>query len=265
MEEFFDTHAHLDFPDFREDLPEVIQRALGAGITRMLAIATTLESSRRVIELAERYTPVYAVVGVHPNHVSEASNDITLRLRELAAHPKVVAIGETGMDYHRLGEKNAADLEKTKARQREVFVQQLEVAAALKLNCVIHQRDAFEDTLEILSAYQGRVAGVFHCFTGTPGQAVAVLDRGGWVSFTGVATFKNAQDVRDTIAAVPLGRFMLETDCPFLAPVPHRGRRCEPAFVRNLAENVAVVKGCSMLELSAATCTAARAFFNRLA
>jgi TatD DNase family protein len=264
MEEFFDTHAHLDFPDFHEDLPEVIQRASDAGISRILTIGTTLDSSRRVVELAERYASVYAVVGVHPNHVMEEPDEITGPLRELAAHPRVVAIGETGMDYHRLDRNSAADSGAIKARQRRFFVEQLELAATLNLNCVIHQRDAFADTLGILSGFRGAVAGVYHCFTGTPQEAVAVLESGGWLSFTGVTTFRNAQNVRDALAAVPLGRFMLETDCPFLAPVPHRGRRCEPAHVRELAETVAVVKGCSLIELSAATCTAARAFFRRL-
>ncbi|MBX3748286.1 MAG: TatD family hydrolase [Verrucomicrobiae bacterium] len=264
MVEFFDTHAHLDFPEFRDDLTEVVARAVAAGITRILTIGTSIESSRRAVALAERFPSVYAVVGVHPNHVMEEPEDITGLLHPLAAHPKVVAIGETGLDHYRLNRVSAAEATTIRDRQRSLFLQQLELAAQNGLNCVIHQRDAFQPTLEIMRPCAGRVQGVFHCFTGTPQEAAAVLDAGSLVSFTGIATFKNAQEVRDALAAVPLGRFMLETDCPFLAPTPHRGRRCEPAYVRELAEVAATVKGCSLPELSAATCTTARAFFQRL-
>lgn len=264
MVEFFDTHAHLDFPEFREDLEDVIGRAASAGITRILTIGTSLESSRRAVALAERFPAVYAVVGVHPNHVMEEPEDITDLLRPLAAHPKVVAIGETGLDRYRLNRVPSAEADAIRTRQQNLFLQQLEVAAEAGLNCVIHQRDAFQPTLDLMLPFAGRVQGVFHCFTGTPREAAAVLDAGSLVSFTGIATFKNAQEVRDALASVPLGRFMLETDCPFLAPAPHRGRRCEPAHVRELAEVAAMVKGCTLPELSAATCTTARAFFHRL-
>jgi TatD DNase family protein len=264
MPELYDTHAHLDFPDFSDDLPDVIERALAAGITRILTIGTSLEGSRRSIALAERFPAVYAVAGVHPNHACEEREDIRSELAKLVTHPRVVAVGETGLDYHRIGDRSPLEVESLKARQRSTFRQQLAVAADHDLNCVIHQRETFDETLAILAEFQGRVRGVFHCFTGTPHQAAMVLEEGSLVSFTGVATFKNAQNVRDTLAAVPLGRFMLETDCPFLAPLPHRGRRCEPAFVRDLATVVEVVKGCSADELSAATCLAARTFFARL-
>ncbi len=264
MAEFFDTHAHLDFAEFAGDLNEVLGRAKLAGINRILTIGTSLESSRRAVALAEHHAMVYAVVGVHPNHVREEAADITGELRALAAHPKVVAVGETGLDFHRQGELPDAERSALREKQHRLFEQQLSVAAETGLNCVIHQREAFRETLEILTRHRGRVKGVFHCFSGTPLEAMEVLESGSLVSFTGIATFRNAQSVRDTVAAVPLGRFMLETDCPFLAPVPHRGGRCEPAFVRDLAEAVALVKGCSLEELSAATCTTARAFFPRL-
>ena len=264
MAEFFDTHAHLDFPDFAEDLPAVIERARGAGIARILSVGTTLASSRRVLELADRHPAVFAVVGVHPNHVLEEPADIRAALRELARHPKVVAIGETGLDYHRLAGVAAGEVAGIQARQRSIFEQQLEIAAEAGLNCVIHQRDAFADTLAAMAPYRGRLQGVFHCFTGTPAEAAQAIEAGSLVSFTGITTFRNAQNVRDALAAVPLGRFMLETDCPFLAPVPHRGRRCEPAYVRELAAVVAEVKGCTIEALSAATCATARAFFRGL-
>lgn len=265
MAEFFDTHAHLDFPDFAGDLDQVVDRAEGAGITRILCVGTTLESSRRVVELAERYPSIFAIVGVHPNHVDEAPDAISEPLEALARHPKVVAIGETGLDTYRLpAGATPAEIERLKARQRSLFQQQLEVAARLGLNCVIHQREAFSETLSMMEAVRGRVRGVFHCFTGTPQEATRVLEAGSLVSFTGITTFKNAQNVREALAVVPLGAFMLETDCPFLAPLPHRGRRCEPAYVRDLARAVAGYKGCGEEELSAATCHAARQFFQRL-
>lgn len=262
--EFFDTHAHLDFPEFRPDLPDVVQRATEAGITRILTIGTTLRSSRRAIELAGEFDPVFAVVGVHPNHVEEESEDVRAALRELATHPKVVALGETGLDLYRVAGKSAEEIETLRTRQRHIFEQHLEVAAETGLPCVIHQREAFGETLSLLAAHRGRVRGVFHCFTGTPAEAAAVRDSGSLVSFTGITTFKNATNVRETLVSVPEGQFMLETDCPFLAPVPHRGRRCEPAYVADLAEAVATLRGCSLAELSAMTCATAREFFPKL-
>lgn len=264
MPVFFDTHAHLDFPDFQPDLDQVVQRALDAGITRILCVGTTLESSRRVLAVADRFPCVHAIVGVHPNHAHEEPPAITTPLRDLAAHPKVVAIGETGLDRYRWGGLSAVEQEDRKARQADAFEQQLALAAELGLPCVIHQRDAFAACLAQLAPYRGRVPFVFHCFTGTPDEARGVLEAGGWLSFTGITSFKNAQNVRDALAVVPLDRLMLETDCPFLAPLPHRGKRCEPAFVADLAPVVASVKNCSLEELSDATCANARRFFPRL-
>lgn len=264
MAEFYDTHAHLDFPDFEADLDAVVERAVAAGITRMVSIGTTLASSRRAVELAARHAAVYAVVGVHPNHAHEEPDDVAGPLAELAGMPKVVGIGETGLDWYRLGDRTAEELDRIRAKQRSAYRQQLEVAAAAGLNCVIHQREAFHEALAYLVPYRGRVRGVFHCFTGTPAEAREVLEAGSLVSFTGITTFKSAQNVRDALDAVPLGSFMLETDCPFLAPIPYRGKRCEPAFVKELAEAVAGLKGCSLEALSAATCEAARGFFRGL-
>lgn len=269
MPDFFDTHAHLDFPDFESDLPEVIARAQAVGITKIISIGTDLESSRRAIRLAARFPCVHAAVGWHPGHVTAAPPDVRPALRELARQPKVVAIGETGLDYHRLPSKqdggSPADDESYKMRQAELFRQQLEVAAELGLNCVLHQRgDCFEDTVRLMETFAGRVRGVFHCFSADTPTLRRVLALNALVGFTGIVTFKNAQTVREAAVAAPLGRFMLETDCPFLAPVPHRGRRCEPAYVKEIAEAVAQAKGCSLDELSAATCTAAESFFPRL-
>lgn len=264
MAEFYDTHAHLDFPEFQPDLEAVIQRAQEAGITRILSIGTTLASSRRALALAERFDPVFAVVGIHPNHVTEEPDNITAALDELARHPKTVAIGETGLDCYRLDGMSEAEIERLMHKQRQLFRQQLDVAAERGLNCVIHQRAAFRETLDLMAPYRGRLRGVFHCFTGTPAEATEVLQLGSLVSFTGITTFKNARNVRDALAVAPLGQFMLETDCPFLAPVPYRGKRCEPAYVRELAQFVATEKNCSLEDLSSATCTTAREFFRGL-
>lgn len=264
MAEFFDTHAHLDFPEYRDDIEVVIERALAAGITRILSVATTLESSRRVVALAERYPAVRAVIGVHPNHAMEEPDDIRPELRRLVQHPKVAAVGETGLDYYRMEGKTEAEIEAIQLKQKSLFQQQLEVAAEAGLNCVIHQRAAFEPTLAGMEPFRDKVRGVFHCFTGTEAEARQVLEIGSLVSFTGIATFKNAENVRRVIAGVPEDRFMLETDCPFLAPVPYRGSRCEPAYVRELAEVVAEVRGCSLEALGTSTCSTARAFFRGL-
>jgi TatD DNase family protein len=269
MPVFFDTHAHLDYPDFAPDFAQVIARAQAAGITKLIAIGTDLTSSARALKLAEQFDCIYAVVGWHPSNADEAPEDIRPQLRELAQHPKVVAIGETGLDYYRLpssqGQGTAADDERDKQKQAVIFQQQLEVAAEAGLNCVIHQRgDCLEDTLSRMQPFVGRVRGVFHCFASDAGAMQRVLALGSLVSFTGIVTFKNGQNVRETVAATPLGRFMLETDCPYLAPIPYRGKRCEPAYVKEIAAIVAQVKGCTLEELSATTCQTAREFFPKL-
>ena len=268
MPVFYDTHGHLDYPDFAADFPAVLERARTAGITRLISIGTDLESSRRAIQLAEAHECIFAVAGWHPNDAMNAPDDIRPALRELAKHPKVVALGETGLDYYRLPSTKggtAAEDEPIKRKQAAIFQQHLEVAAETGLNCVIHQRgDCFADTLALLEPFASRVRGQFHCFAGTVAEMRRVLALNSLVSFTGIATFKNGQNVRDVIAATPLGQFMLETDCPFLAPVPHRGKRCEPAFVKEIADTVAQVKGCPLEELSQATCAAAQDFFPKL-
>jgi TatD DNase family protein len=268
MAVFYDTHAHLDYPEYADDLPQVIQRAEQAGIRKVITIGTDLESSARAVKLAEIYPSVFAAVGWHPSRASEAPEDFRSTLREWARHPKVVAIGETGLDYHHLPsekpEFTKSDDEQYKLKQAAVFRQQLEVAAEVGLNCVIHQRDALEPILEQMKPFEGRVRGVFHCFVDDSAVMERILTMNSLVSFTGIVTFKNAQNVRQTLAATPLDQFMLETDCPYLAPVPYRGKRCEPAYVKEIAELAAQVKGYSMDELSRATCATAEKFFPRL-
>ena len=268
MPNFYDTHAHLDYPDFAADMPQILERAQAGGITRLISIGTDLDSSRRAIALAEAHECIYAVAGWHPNDATDAPDDIRPALREFARHPKVVALGETGLDYYRLPSTKggtAVEDEPIKLKQAAIFRQHLEVAAETGLNCVIHQRgNCFADTLAIMEPFANRVRGQFHCFAGTVAEMQRVLALNSLVSFTGIATFKNGQNVRDVIAATPLGQFMLETDCPFLAPVPYRGKRCEPAYVKEIAETVAQAKGCSLEELSRTTCATAQAFFPKV-
>jgi TatD DNase family protein len=265
---FFDTHAHLDYPDYAPDLPEVVARAQAAGITKIISIGTSLDSSERAIRLAEKFTGVYAAVGWHPTEALSAPSDLRPALREFARNPKVVAIGETGLDYHHLpserSEFTAADDARYKEKQAETFRQQMEVATEFNLNCVIHQRTAFDDTIAQMRPFIGKTRGVFHCFGESVARMRQVFEIGSLVSFTGIVTFKNARNVSDCVAAAPLDKFMLETDCPYLAPVPFRGKRCEPAYVKEISGVVAQIRMCSLEELSVATCRTAKEFFPKL-
>jgi TatD DNase family protein len=280
-----DTHAHLDFPDFANDLEDVLRRAEEAEVKRIITIGTSIESSERAIELAENHPSVYAAIGVHPSRADEAEDDVITPLRELAKNPRVVAIGETGLDYHRLPTEEVAretqvqvmtalrsetdeEIEAQirdgayKSKQASLFQQQLDLAVELGLNVVVHQRDAWEDTLEVLRAYTGKVRGVFHCFGGSLDQANEVLDLDQLVSFTGIVTFKNGVAVREVAAEISLWKFMVETDCPFLAPTPYRGKRCEPAHTRIIAESIAAERGVSLQEIAEATTETAEQFFR---
>lgn len=263
----YDTHAHLDYAAFETELDAILERAADAGVSRIISIGTNLVSSRKAIALAERHPHIYAVAGWHPCEAMEAPVDIRNELRELARHPKVVALGETGLDHFRLpsGESgNPGDDEVYRHRQSELFTQHLEVAAESGLNVVIHQRAAFEDTLARLSPFAKQVRGVFHCFAESVEALNRVLDLGSLVSFTGILTFRNGQNIRDTLAATPPGKFMLETDSPYLAPVPFRGKRCEPAHVRETARVAAGVRKCTLDEIGESTSATAREFFNKM-
>lgn len=260
--QLIDTHAHLDYPDFAPDLDALLGRAGEAGVTRIVSIGTSLESSHRAVALAERHPMIRAVAGWHPNEAAEAPADLRPALRELAKNPRVVALGETGIDYFRL--PPGPEAEALKLRQEDLFRQHLEVAAETGLNVVVHQREAFDQTLQLFRPFANRVRAVFHCFVGTPEQMREVVAMGSLVSFTGIATFKNAQTIRDTLGAVPANAFMVETDCPFLAPVPHRGRRCEPAHVVETARLAASVRGIEYADLCRETTATAEAFFRNL-
>jgi TatD DNase family protein len=282
-----ETHAHLDYPDFAPDFDDVLRRATEAGVTRIITIGTSLESSRRAVALAAKYPNVFAVIGVHPTYVEESGEDVISPLRGLATNPRVVAVGETGLDYHRLPSAELAKERKDtqllvkalqtsteqqleaeihdgayKSKQASLFEQQLDLAVELGLNVVIHQRDAWQDTLDIMRPYAGKVRGVFHCFGGSIEQANEVLEDNHLVSFTGIVTFKNGANVREVATQLPLWKFMVETDCPYLAPVPFRGKRCEPAHTRIVAETVAAARGIPLEEVAEATTETAEKFFR---
>jgi TatD DNase family protein len=256
-----DTHAHLDYTDYDPDRAEVIARATEAGVTEIISIGTRIDSSACAVELAENFPNIWATVGIHPNEASEAPDDAVERLRALAQSSRVVAVGEIGLDYHHLPE-NPAEADANKQKQAILFRQQLELTAELGLNAVIHQRDSWDDTLKILREFTGRVRGVFHCFGGPLEQAREVIALGHLVSFTGIVTFKNARQVQATAQNVAFDQFMVETDCPYLAPAPDRGKRCEPAHTRRVAEQIAQLRGVSLEEIAARTTETAREFFR---
>jgi TatD DNase family protein len=267
MPDFYDTHAHLDYDDYKADFAEVIVRAQDARITKIISIATDMDSSRRALALADKYPMIYASIGWHPSNAHEAPADIRAELRELARHPKAVAIGECGLDYYRLPSSQGGSAEDDagyKRKQAEIFEQQLEIAVETGLNCVIHQRSSFDDTLAQIQPFAKRTKGVFHCFGESIERLQKILGLGWLVSYTGIVTFKNGQNIRDAVAATPLDKFMLETDCPYLAPVPYRGKRCEPSYVKEISVTIAQVRNCSLDELSAATCRTAHEFFRKL-
>jgi TatD DNase family protein len=230
-------------------------------MTEIISIGTRIDSSAHAVELAENFPNIWATVGIHPGEVEGAPDDAVERLRLLAQSSRVVAVGEIGLDYHRLPE-NPAEAEANKQRQADLFRRQLELTAELGLNAVIHQRDSWDDTLKILSDFTGKVRGVFHCFGGTLEQARDVIALGHLVSFTGIVTFKNARQVQATAQGVAFDRFMVETDCPYLAPAPDRGKRCEPAHTRRIAEQIAQLRGVTLEEIAARTTETAREFFK---
>ncbi len=239
-----DSHCHLDFPEFEGKLGEVREEMRANGVTHALCISVELPKFPKVLALAEAHDNFFASVGVHPDHEAEAVD--TTRLVELAAHPKVVAIGETGLDYHRL----SGDLE----WQRERFRTHIRAARKSRKPLVIHTRDAAEDTLRIMREEgAGEVGGVMHCFTESQEVADGALALGFHISFSGIVTFKNATRLKEVARRVPLERMLVETDSPYLAPVPHRGKTNRPALVRHVAEEVARLRGIAFEDLAEAT------------
>lgn len=247
MAMYVDSHCHLSFPDLARRIDEIRADMQAAQVDRALCICTTLEEFDAVHALAMRYDNFWASAGVHPDNedVREPSVD---DLVSLAARPRVVAIGETGLDYYRLGERNVADM----AWQRERFRVHIRAAQRTALPLVIHTRSASEDTIGILRE-EGGEHGVFHCFTETAAVARAALDMGFFISFSGILTFKTAQDLREVARFVPLDRCLIETDSPYLAPVPFRGKINSPAHVPYVAAQIAAVKGIAVQDVARAT------------
>jgi TatD DNase family protein len=246
---FVDSHCHLTFGELGDRLPEIRQAMAAAQVDRALCICTTLEEAPRVLALATAHDNFWATVGVHPDNEGVQEPDVPALLA-LAREPRVVAIGETGLDYYRLGERSVADMQ----WQRDRFRVHIQAARQASLPLVVHTRSAAADTLRLLAEEGAEQAGgVFHCFTETAEVARAALDMGFFISFSGILTFKNAQDLRDVAAFVPLERCLIETDSPYLAPVPYRGKTNSPAYVPHVAQALAHAKGLSLSTVAEAT------------
>ena len=253
--DLFDTHAHLHFPDFNDDLPAVLARARGAGVARMVTIGTDVETSRLAIGIADREPDVWATVGVHPHDAAQADDAVLSEIERLAASPRVVAIGEIGLDYFR----NLSPRED----QARVFSHLIAVARRVGKPAVMHSRDAHEDTLALLESEGVReVGGIMHCFSGDREIARRCLDLGLLISLAGPVTYPKSTTLADVARYVPADRLVVETDCPFLPPQPYRGKRNEPAYVVITAARVADLRHESLETLAAQMSRNASALFR---
>jgi len=250
-----DTHAHLDFPEFSNDLPSVLNRAMQKGVQRIITIGINLASSQQVIDLAHRYPQVYATVGIHPHDAFLMDEEALSIFRSLAREDRVLAIGETGLDYHRDRQPRAI--------QRKCLNRQLEVACDLKLPVVFHIREAFDDFFDIVRPYAHSLGGgVLHCFSGDWNIAVKALDLGFYLSIPGTVTFPQASKQQDVVKKAPFDRLLVETDAPYLTPVPFRGKVNEPSYVYYTAKKVAEIRGCTLDEVASQTTSNACAVFH---
>ncbi len=253
-----DTHAHLDDPDFDADRAEVIARALASGVIAIVSVGAGLESSRAAISLAEKYPAIYAAVGVHPHEARTMDAKGRAELQALAQHPQVVAIGETGLDYYR-------DLSPRQSQQ-QVFEAHLTLADEVGKPVIVHDRQAHDEVMTILRRWAagrtGGKAGVLHCFSGSLDMAQEAIELGFYISIAGAVTFLNARRLAEKVRRLPLARLLIETDCPYLAPHPYRGKRNEPAHVSLVAEAIARLKDVSPPEVAAITTDNARALFG---
>jgi len=251
----FDTHAHLDSEEYDADRDEVIGRARAAGVVHIVNVGYDLDSSRRSIALAEEYDFIYAAVGIHPHGADEAGSGYLAELAKMAAHPKVVALGEMGLDYYR----NLSP----RPVQKKVFREQLVLARELDLPVIIHDRDAHRDLLEILRGTRpGPAGGVLHCYSGSWEMAKECLAMGFYISIAGPVTFPNAPKMKDIAVRAYLDRLLIETDSPYLTPVPHRGKRNEPAHVAFTAAEIARLRGMEAEDLSRMCTENARNLFH---
>jgi len=256
---FIDSHCHLSFPELRARLPEILAEMLTARVEQAICICTTMEEFPAVAGLAAEHQQLWATVGVHPDNEDVHEPDVAELLRG-AQLPKVVAIGETGLDYYRL---NGRSIEHDMEWQRERFRTHIRAARQAAKPLVIHTRSSAADTLRVLDEEGGEQAGgVFHCFTESLAVAQAAVERGYYISFSGILSFKNAQDLRDMAQVLPLERLLIETDSPYLAPVPYRGRTNSPAYVPHVAAALAAAKGLSIAEVAEQTSANSRRLFG---
>ena len=255
--ELIDSHAHIQGAEYALEIDEVIRRAREAGVGKIIVVggAGELLSNQAAVALAESYGNLYATVGMHPHDAKDVGEEALKKLEELTARAKVIAVGETGLDFYYNHSPHQI--------QREIFARFIRMARETGLPLIVHERDAHKETIELLRHEgNGAVRGVIHCFTGNFEAARNYLDLGFYLSFTGIITFKNAQPLRDVVRAVPLERMFVETDSPYLTPVPHRGKRNEPAYVRFVAETVAQVHGRTLEEVARVTTSNVRELFR---
>ncbi len=246
---FVDSHCHLDFPEFQARLPEVLANMVTSKVSHALCVSVDIPDFPKVRQLAEEYSNLYASVGVHPDYEDTPEPSIEFLVSE-ARHPKIIAIGETGLDYYRMGERSYDSME----WQRERFRTHIRAAVASKKPLIIHTRSASADTLRILKEEGAdQVGGVMHCFTESTEVAKAAMEMGFYISFSGIVTFKSAKDLQETCRRVPLERMLIETDSPYLAPIPYRGKTNEPAWVSKVGEFVANLKGVPVDEVAERT------------
>jgi hydrolase, TatD family len=250
----FDSHAHLDDKSYNDDRAEVIARAAAGGLTGILTAGTDVFSSARAVELAKQYDRVWAAVGIHPQDAKDAKEADYEKLAAWCSLPKVVAVGEIGLDYHY--DFSPRDV------QQAVFVRQLDLARQVGKPIIIHDREAHGDTMAIIKREGQGLAGVFHCFSGSVEMAREVLKMGFYLAVGGVVTFAKANKLHEVVKAVPLERLLIETDCPYLTPVPFRGRRNEPAYVRYVAETVAGLLGMDTAAVAAAATANTKRLFG---
>ena len=249
----FDTHAHLNDPAFDADREELMAGLAAKGIGLVMNAGCSLQSSRDIIAMAERYPWLYASVGSHPDSADEVNEQVIEEYRKLCRHEKVKAIGEIGLDYYY--EDIPRDI------QKQAFRMQMELAKEVDLPVIIHEREAHDDGMRIVKEFPG-VTGVFHCYSGSAEMARQLVDMGWYIGFTGVLTFKNARKAVETAASIPLDRIVLETDCPFMAPEPFRGKRNDPGYLPKMAEKLAEIRGVSVEEAIASTTENAKRLYR---
>lgn len=243
---YFDTHAHLDDGRFKEDQDKVIMRAKDAGVSLIVNVGYNLISAKNTVELTKKYDFIYGAVGIHPHDAKDANDNVLSRIKNMTKEPKIVAIGEIGLDYYY--DNSPRDI------QKRVFRRQIMLARELKMPIIIHDRDAHQDVFDIVKEEKAcEVGGIFHCYSGSLEMAREVMKLGFYISFGGPVTFKNAHKLKEVAKEVPLDRMLIETDCPYLTPVPYRGKRNEPSYVLHTAKEIADIRGMNVDELAKIT------------